>query len=163
LTNGGDNILRIQLFYLMFAQAGARFSLGALRRRNKPSSGKKGIAGEMSAVLHNAAVLAAVVQLAFLYFTAGMYRVIGSYWQEGTALYYAMRVQEFYWPGISEWIWKSEFLLVFLSYATVIFQVAFPFLLLNRATKLIAVGSAILFHGGIALFMGLTGFSWIMI
>ncbi|GAA5347145.1 putative DCC family thiol-disulfide oxidoreductase YuxK [Planifilum fimeticola] len=163
LTNGGDNILRIQLFYLMFAQVGARFSLDALRRRNMPSSGEKGIAGEMSAVLHNAAVLAAVVQLAFLYFTAGMYKVMGSYWQEGTALYYAMRVQEFYWPGISEWIWKSEFLLVFLSYATVIFQVAFPFLLLNRVTKLIAVGSAILFHGGIALFMGLTGFSWIMI
>ena len=44
-----------------------------------------------------------------------------------------------------------------------IFQVSFPFLLLNRITKLIAVGSAVLFHGGIALFMGLIGFSWIMI
>src|SRR5690606_40323374 len=76
---------------------------------------------------------------------------------------YATRVQEFHWPGISEWLWESEFLLVLLSYATVIFQVSFPFLLLNRITKLIAVGCAVLFHGGIALFMGLIGFSWIMI
>ena len=92
-----------------------------------------------------------------------MYKVMGAYWQEGTALYYATRVQEFHWPGISEWLWESEFLLVLLSYATVIFQVSFPFLLLNRITKLIAVGCAVLFHGGIALFMGLIGFSWIMI
>ena len=163
LTNGGDNILRLQLFYLMFAHAGAHFSVDALRRRKKGSSGDQGIFGDLRALLHNAAVLAAVVQLALLYFTAGMYKVMGSYWQEGTALYYAMRVQEFHWPGISERIWESEFLLVFLSYATVIFQVAFPFLLLNRITKRIAVGSAILFHAGIALFMGLIGFSWIMI
>lgn len=163
LTNGGDNILRIQLFYLLFAQTGARFSLDALRRRKTSSPGKKSVAREMSAVLHNAAVLAAVLQLALLYFTAGMYKVMGAYWQEGTALYYATRVQEFHWPGISEWLWESEFLLVLLSYATVIFQVSFPFLLLNRITKLIAVGCAVLFHGGIALFMGLIGFSWIMI
>ena len=33
LTNGGDNILRLQLFYLMFAHAGAHFSVDALRRK----------------------------------------------------------------------------------------------------------------------------------
>ena len=60
-----------------------------------------------------------------------MYKVMGAYWQEGTALYYATRVQEFHWPGISEWLGESEFLLVLLSYATVFFQVSFPFLLLN--------------------------------
>ena len=41
LTNGGDNILRIQLFYLLFAQTGARFSLDALRRRKTSSPGKE--------------------------------------------------------------------------------------------------------------------------
>src|SRR5690606_202147 len=86
-------------------------------------------------ILHNAAVCAIAIQLIIVYFTSGIYKVMGSMWQEGTAVYYAMRVQDYIWPGVSEWIWQSETLVVFLTYSSVLFQVAFPFFLLNRYTK----------------------------
>ncbi|PTX60798.1 putative DCC family thiol-disulfide oxidoreductase YuxK [Melghirimyces profundicolus] len=159
VTNGGDNILRIQLFYLMFAQAGARFSLDRVFRKNK----KPGRAEPCLSILHNAAVVAVILQLLFMYFTSGIYKVMGSMWQEGTAVYYAMRVQDYVWPGVSEWIWSSEARIVFLTYSSVLFQVAFPFLLLNRYTKYLAVAGAFAFHTGVGLMMNLALFSWYMI
>ncbi|MBN2910419.1 DUF393 domain-containing protein [Polycladomyces sp. WAk] len=163
ITNGGDNVLRLDLFYLMLANTGAWFSWDARRRRKRLDQTTCSLPRQMFAVLHNAAVLAVMIQLAMVYFTSGMYKVMGSMWQHGTAIYYATRVNEFYWPGYSEWIWKYDIVVVLLSYSTVLFQVAFPFLLLNRYTKYAAVAFAISMHIGIALFMGLIEFSWVMI
>lgn len=163
ITNGGDNVLRLDLFYLMFANTGAYFSWDAKRQHRRPDETEPSLLRQMLSALHNAAVLAVMIQLAMVYFTAGMYKVMGSMWQDGTAIYYATRVNEFYWPGYSEWIWKYDTVVVLLSYATVLFQVSFPFLLLNRYTKYAAVSFAITMHIGIALFMGLVEFSGVMI
>ncbi|GGE26428.1 hypothetical protein GCM10011571_30780 [Marinithermofilum abyssi] len=165
ITNGGDNIVRLQLLYLLFADLGARFSVDRWRKRRRqtaPSPWLEKIR-PYAAVLHNAAVAMAIVQVMLMYFTAGLYKVMGSMWQNGTAIYYAMRVQEFAWPGYSEKLWASETLVVLLTYTSVLFQVAFPFLLLNRYTKYAAVCGAILFHLGIGVFMNLALFSWFMI
>lgn len=159
VTNGGDNIIRLQLFYLIFAQAGTYFSLD---RRWIEKRGKRRLDVYLS-ILHNAAVCAIAIQLIIVYFTSGIYKVMGSMWQEGTAVYYAMRVQDYIWPGVSEWIWQSETLVVFLTYSSVLFQVAFPFLLLNRYTKYLAVAGALAFHTSVGLMMNLALFSWYMI
>lgn len=165
VPNGGDNLIRIQLFFLMFTQAGARLSVDAwLRRRKpKPSSSLRRIARPYCALFHNLAIIAMVGQLLLLYFTSGIYKVMGSMWQEGTAVYYAMRVQDYVWPGISELIWASEGGIVFLTYSSVLFQIAFPFLLLNRWSKYVAILGAFFFHTGVGLMMNLVLFSWYMI
>ncbi|PTM56496.1 DCC1-like thiol-disulfide oxidoreductase family protein [Desmospora activa] len=165
VPNGGDNLIRIQLFFLMFTQAGARLSVDAwLRRRSgKPPSPLSRMLRPYGALFHNLAVVAMVGQLLFLYFTAGIYKVMGSMWQEGTAVYYAMRVQDFVWPGVSKVIWASEGGIVFLTYSSVLFQIAFPFLLLNRWSKYAAILGALLFHAGVGLMMNLVLFSWYMI
>ena len=162
ITNGGDNLVRIQLFYMMFTQAGAAFSLDRWLKKRK--QGKiRGRLAPYGAVLHNVAAAAIIIQLVFLYFTSGIYKVMGSMWQEGTAVYYAMRVQDYVWPKVSPWFWQSETIIVFLSYASVLFQVSFPFLLLNRFTKYLALLGAFTFHTGVGLMMNLALFSWYMI
>lgn len=162
ITNGGDNLVRIQLFYMMFTQAGAAFSLDRWLKKRK--QGKiRGWLAPYGAVLHNVAAAAIIIQLVFLYFTSGIYKVMGSMWQEGTAVYYAMRVQDYVWPKVSPWFWQSETIIVFLSYASVLFQVSFPFLLLNRFTKYLALLGAFTFHTGVGLMMNLALFSWYMI
>ncbi|OYD06939.1 DCC1-like thiol-disulfide oxidoreductase family protein [Paludifilum halophilum] len=161
ITNGGDNLVRIVLFFLLFANAGARLSLD--RRRRKPPLTGESTLRPFAAVLHNFAVFAIILQLLLLYFNAGIYKVMGSMWQGGTAVYYAMRVQDYFWPGISDRLWQSESLVVFLTYSSVLFQIAFPFLLLNRYTKYAAVIAAFLFHTGVGLMMNLALFSWYMI
>jgi uncharacterized membrane protein YphA (DoxX/SURF4 family) len=168
ITHGGDNVLRLMFVYLMFANVGARFSVDAwLRKRRK----RKLFANlrdnqtlrDFIAIIHNFAWLACILQLAFMYFTSGTYKVMGDLWQNGTALYYASRVQEFYTPGLSELLWKYEPILILATYVSTIFQVAFPFLLLNRYTKYVAVFGACMLHIGIAISMGLVDFSWVMV
>ncbi|SEM90776.1 HTTM domain-containing protein [Lihuaxuella thermophila] len=164
IVHGGDTVLRLQLTYLLFAHVGAHFSLDALRRKKKGDSGNRDrLWHDLAAAVHNFAWLAAVIQLAFIYFAAGTYKIQGSMWRDGTALYYASRVQDFYTPGLGEWLWQHDVVVVLLTHLTVLYQVAFPFLLLNRYTKYLALLTAFLFHAGIAVFMGLIDFSWIMI
>ena len=151
ILDGGDNILRIVVFYAIFAD------LTPPRQQN----------GRQSACLcgfvHNLAILAVVVQLCLVYFSTGAYKIMGEMWQSGTALYYVSRVQWFTWPGVSSVIYESAYVVVVLTYLTVLFEIAFPFLLLNRFTRWSAIAFGVCFHLGIGLLMGLVTFSWIML
>lgn len=168
ITHGGDNVLRLLFIYLIFANVSAYFSVDAWwrKRRKRKLFAKirdnQGIR-DFAAIIHNFAWITCVIQLIFMYFASGSYKIMGELWQNGTALYYASRVQEFYTPGLTELLWKFEPALIFATYATTIFQAAFPFLLLNRYTKYFAILSACTLHIGIAISMGLIDFSWVMV
>ena len=109
-------------------------------------------------------MLAFALQICLVYGIAGLTKVQGETWRNGTALYYALRAGEFTWPGHSELIFHNGFLLTFLAYATVAFQVSFPFLLfMNARTRTLAVLAGLTFHLGIALFMGLVTFATFLI
>ena len=143
ILDGGDNILRLVVFYWCFAS-------------NNPR-------GVLSRSCHNLALLAVVVQTCLLYFFAGFYKLSGAMWQSGVAVYYAMRTQWFTWPGVSDVVYGNEYIVVGATYATVVFELAFPFLLVNRYTKWIALAAGVAFHVGTAVFMGLVGFAWSML
>ncbi|QKG83394.1 HTTM domain-containing protein [Kroppenstedtia pulmonis] len=161
ITNAGDNIVRLEWFFLLFTHSGAYFSWDRYRRQALPQTNNW--LQPFAAVLHNFALLAMILQLLWMYFSAGIYKTMGSLWQAGTAVYYVMRVQDYMWPGVNPILWESDWIIVILTYTTVLFQLAFPFLLLNRYSKYVAVTGAILFHTGIGLIMNLFLFSWYMI
>lgn len=172
ITHGGDNIIRLLLLYLVFARVGAYFSVDAYLKKRKAKKASKHLFSiikenatirDVKAVVHNFAWFACIIQIAFLYFSSGTYKITGDMWQSGTALYYASRVQDFYTPYLSDLLWMFEPITVGMTYFTVIFQVSFPFLILNRYTKYFAIFCACSLHFGIATFMGLADFSWIMI
>ncbi|MGK3997027.1 HTTM domain-containing protein [Sorangium sp. So ce1024] len=162
LLDGGDNVVRLALLYGVFAELGAHFSLDADRLRAQRERG--GDLQRIKAMMHNAAILACAVQVCLVYGVAGLYKVQGELWQNGTALYYITRVGEFTWPGHSEGLYRSVPLVTALTYATVAFQLGFPFLFaLNRHTRRLALAGALLFHAGIAIMMGLVTFAAFMI
>lgn len=161
LLDGGDNLMIIALAYFMVVDSGARLSLDAPRRA--ASAARAGAMSRVTTILHNAALLAIITQLCVVYLTSALYKVQGGLWQNGTALYYIMRVQDFTLPGVSEHVYRSALLVTVGTYGTVLFQLAFPFLLFNRWTRLLAFAGAVAMHAGIALLMGLITFSWVMI
>ncbi|WP_437586173.1 HTTM domain-containing protein [Sorangium sp. So ce1000] len=162
LLDGGDNIVRLALLYGIFAELGAYFSLDADRLRAQRERG--GDLARIKGMLHNAAILACAVQVCLVYGVAGLYKVQGELWQNGTALYYITRVGEFTWPGHSAILSRSVAVVTALTYATVAFQLSFPFLfVLNRHTRRLALAGALLFHSGIAIMMGLGTFAAFMI
>ncbi|MEZ4360995.1 MAG: HTTM domain-containing protein [Kofleriaceae bacterium] len=161
IWDGGDNILRIVLIFATFADLGAHFSLDARRREKLPPAALT--EPRAAALFHNAALLAIAIQLCLLYGIAGLSKVQGETWRDGTALYYALRGGQYTWPGFSELVYQNVYLVVLFSYITVAFQIAFTFFFfMNRITRRLVLFMSIMFHLGIMSFMGLVTFSSFM-
>lgn len=161
LWDGGDNLMQIVLIYALFAEVGAHFSFDAARRaaRGEPGEPTGGWA-----IAHNAALMAIAFQVCLVYGVAGLSKVRGEVWQNGTALYYALRSPDYRLPGVSRLLYENGVILTLLAYATVAFQVAFPFLVFaHRHTRTVAVLIGISFHLAIGSVMGLVTFALFLI
>ncbi|MFC8273886.1 HTTM domain-containing protein [Streptomyces sp. NPDC057271] len=113
---------------------------------------------------HNATLVVIMAEVCLIYATAGWYKIQGSRWQDGTALYYPLQLDYFTpWPALSDLLGSSGVLVLVLTYGTVLIQVAFPFALLNRKAKNVLLIAMILEHAGIAVLLGLPLFSLAMI
>ncbi|GAA3393574.1 HTTM domain-containing protein [Streptomyces roseoviridis] len=113
---------------------------------------------------HNATLVVIMAEVCLIYATAGWYKVQGSRWQDGTALYYPLQLDYFSpWPALSDLLGASGLIVLLLTYGTVMVQVAFPFTLFNRKVKNVLLAAMMLEHAGIAVLLGLPFFSLAMI
>lgn len=132
--------------------------------RNAPRSELRTLLDVIANLAHNATLFVIMAEVCLIYATAGWYKIQGSRWQDGTALYYPLKLDYFTpWPSLSGLLASSGVMVMVLSYATVIVQVAFPFTLFNRRVKNVLLGAMICEHLGIALLLGLPFFSMAMI
>ncbi|MEV6588245.1 HTTM domain-containing protein [Streptomyces acidicola] len=162
LMDGGDNLMQLVIPMLLLTRCYDHFSLRSplgqrVTQRIPEAVRATGIP------LHNLGVTAIAVQMCLVYMVSGLYKVQGQSWQDGTALFYIMRVPEFEFPGVSELVYNNELLVYIGTYATVIFLVYFPMGVLVPALRPWAAAASICFHVSIGFFMGLTGFALTMI
>ncbi|GAA2728299.1 HTTM domain-containing protein [Streptomyces nogalater] len=138
-------------------------SAGWLVRRGAPGEPRTALtmAGN---VVHAGAMLVIAVQICLIYSSSGWYKIQGSLWQDGTALYYALHIGNVTpWPALSGAVASSSLVVLLLSYGTVIAEVAFPFLLFDRRTRTAIVTVMMAMHAGIGTLLGLPFFSMAMI
>ncbi|MFJ4591516.1 MULTISPECIES: HTTM domain-containing protein [unclassified Kitasatospora] len=148
------------LFWGLWAVAGLWWTLGRLRPDGEP----RAVLDALANMVHNCAMLVIAVEVVLIYATAGWYKVQGSRWQDGTALYYPLHLDYFTpWPWLSGLVGSALLPVFLISYGTVVVQVAFPFTLLNRRVKNVLLAVLLAEHLGIALLLGLPVFSLAMI
>jgi len=145
ITDGGDNITRIVLIYMLFL----------LPHRNRVSAGK------LRVWLHNIAVLAIFMQIIVMYTSSGFAKAMGEMWQQGVAMYYITQVQWFTLPGIHQ-LFMNPLIVTVTTYVPMFYQLLFPIATISRL-KIPWILLGICFHLGIMILMGLITFSWIMI
>ncbi|MCE7083178.1 HTTM domain-containing protein [Streptomyces sp. ST2-7A] len=181
MTDGGDNLILLMSVYLAFTACGRRWSLDARRARSRSATGPgpgtrpSSTAGDelrsrlrdarvsVVTVLHNCGMFVIAAQVCFLYGSAGLYKVQGVTWGNGTALHYALNLHLFQpWPALSRMVDSHEVLITAVCYLTVLLQVAFPFVLFGRLKYPVLV-MMLGMHVGIAVLMGLPLFSAAMI
>jgi hypothetical protein len=177
MTDGGDNLILLMSLYLVLTACGRRWSLDARRKRRKaaraagpPDRVKSPTAQQFRAardtlttVVHNCGVFVIAAQVCFLYGSAGLYKVQGSYWADGTALHYVLHLELFRpWPALSHFLDQYPLAIAALGYLTVLTQVAFPFVLFGRL-KYPVLALLLGMHAGIAVLLGLPVFSGAMI
>lgn len=150
-----DNIVRILLLYLCFADLSGRWSLDERRRRRRSRAPTL-----MGTLLHNLAVVAVGAQLCLVYVASAMYKIQGDAWQEGTAIYYPLQIDVYRpWPALADLLTANSLVLLAATYFTVFIQLFFPFLLLRRSTRIFALVGVTAMHLGIAVVMGMPFFS----
>jgi predicted DCC family thiol-disulfide oxidoreductase YuxK len=187
LTDGADNVIMLMAIYLLFTACGEHFSLDSRRARLQAASGGGDREQEqeqeqerqpqaawraelaltrrqMATVVHNGAVLVIAAQVCVIYGTAGLLKVQGSMWQNGSALGYVLRLHWFQpWPGLSGWLAGHALLLALAGYATVFLQIGFPFMVFSPRLKYPALAALVMMHVSIAVLLGLPFFSAAMI
>ncbi|MFJ6739151.1 HTTM domain-containing protein [Streptomyces sp. NPDC091279] len=115
-------------------------------------------------VAHNGALLVIMAEACLIYATAGWYKIQGTRWQDGTAVYYPLHLDYFSpWPALADLLAGSGTVVMLVTYGTVIVQVAFPFTLFNRRVKNVLLALMMVEHAVIAVVLGLPFFSLAMI
>ena len=148
------------VFWAFWLVSGLWWYLG----RRDPDGEPRALLDTLGDMLHNCAMLVVAVEVCFIYATAGWYKIQGSLWQGGTALYFPLHLDYFDpWPGLSHLLSAHPLPVFVLTYGTVIVQVAFPFLVFNRRIKNVLLVLMIIEHAGIAVTLGLPFFSLAMI
>lgn len=145
LYDGGDDITRLVLFYMLFL----------LPHRATFSS------GELRVWFHNIAILAITLQLVIMYTISGFAKAHGEMWQEGIAMYSLSQVQWYSLPDAYK-LFMNPLIVTLATYVSMFYQLLFPVAIISRL-KLPWILLGILFHLSIAVLMGLIPFSMVMI
>jgi hypothetical protein len=139
VLDGGDVLLRALLFWGMFLPLGARFSLDALRR------GGLGPPPRLASV----ATAALTLQVCFVYWFSALLKTDPSWRTEGTAIYYALSIDQFA-TRLGRHLLDYPDLLRALTFATLWMEALGPALLFvpwaRGPVRLFAVASFLLFH-----------------
>ncbi|MEV7425415.1 HTTM domain-containing protein [Streptomyces sp. NPDC091212] len=132
--------------------------------RYAPDGETRSLLDIVANLVHNAGLVVIMAEVCLVYATAGWYKIQGSRWQDGTALYYPLHLDYFSpWPFLSDLLASNALMVLVLTYGTVLVQVAFPFTLFNRRVKNVLLVAMMLEHAGIAVLLGLPFFSLAMI
>ncbi|SJM67456.1 HTTM domain-containing protein [Gulosibacter sp. 10] len=165
LGDQGDNMFRIALLFMLFADCAGRWSLDARRRA------KKGIVEDPASswtqiknAAHNLVLVILTAQVSFVYVSGALYKAGGDPWSGGYAVYNPLMTDRFgTWPWLSELATTWGPMVTAATWGSIIMQLAFPFMLLTRFTRIIGLATILSFHIAIAVLMGLPWFSLAMI
>jgi hypothetical protein len=156
VLQGGDLLFRTMLFWSIFLPLGARCSVDALRRgSSEPLPGR----------VASPCTLALILQVCFVYWFSAALKSDPVWRQEGTALYYALSIDQTV-TRAGQYLLGFPRLLWFLTFATVWFEALGPVLLFcpvsNGPVRTAVVVLFLLFHlVGLNLFMALGPFPYI--
>lgn len=148
------------LLWAVWLGLGVWWAVGRLARTDQPRI----LLDVIGNIVHNGALLVIMAEACLIYATAGWYKIQGSRWQDGTAVYYPLHLDYFSpWPALADALAASAVMVLLVTYGTVAVQVAFPFTLFNRRVKNVLLVAMMTEHAVIAVVLGLPFFSLAMI
>lgn len=118
----------------------------------------------ISNAAHNTGLVLSCFQIIVVYSTSGGWKLLGEEWLDGTALFYALRIDNFMlYPALNELLWQLTQLIQVATFISLWVQTLFVVFILWRPTRIFVLVSLIFMHLGIGLLLGLWIFSLVMI
>jgi hypothetical protein len=156
--SGLDTILAMLLFYLCFAPGGAAFSVDrAFRRQDLPPH----------TWTANLVLRMIQVHMCIVYLSAGLSKLQGSQWWDGTAVWNSMAMYEFSVVDVTRLGYLGDTVCLAISNAgvllTLALEIGFVFLIWNPAMRPAVLALAVVVHAGIGALMGMAAFGAAML
>jgi Vitamin K-dependent gamma-carboxylase len=139
LTDTGEVIRYLLLLYVMIGSTGAAWSVDAWRTRT---------ADRRPGYVSPWPVRLMFLQLVIIYFATGVFKISGEAWFEGTSLYRVLAcvsLTRFDFASLHLPYWSLQLG----TWVVLIWEVTFPFMVLFRWTRIIALLLGAIFHIGI--------------
>jgi hypothetical protein len=156
LVTGGEKMILATFPYMLLLDSAARFSVDAWRR---PGNSGAPLPGPFTALIHNTGVLCIMLQVSIAYGIAGLMKLGGEGWRNGSAVSQVLQTPEFAWPGVTDLLLTLDPISRLLTYGTLAFELTLPILIWSRRTRWIAQLGAAALHVAIGALMGLTLFA----
>lgn len=154
ILNSADLLLRLFLFYMVFAPCANKFSLDSYFAKKKGLRLKENVSAWTLRLIQ--------LQISFVYISTFVAKSKGALWLDGSAVYYATRLEDltrFYFPIILD----TYFTIKVLTWSTLLIEFSLGFLVwIKEFTKPIII-LGILFHLGIEWTMSIPTFELLMI
>lgn len=158
LIDGEDTVFRIFAFLLAFSPCGCRWSVDSWLYRRR--SGCEVPLAEGSAW----ALRLMQIQMTIIYVSTAWEKLNGNAWLDGTALYYASRLDDVFGRGpVPDFLFNNLTALKWMTWSVLAVEVLLPIGLWIRETRRAAIVVGIVLHLSIEWMMNLFLFEWIMI
>lgn len=154
LFDGGDAFGRIVTVVMVLVVTNAYLAPGAARRRIRLARERD---PSWRRVLHNAAVVMVVFQLAVVYLSAAVFKLMDGAWRSGTALHQIAQLEDYRFVTWEPAV-RNALLVGVLTYGAMALEMGFVGTLWRRS-RLIVVASLAAMHLVLAVVMGLVGFA----
>lgn len=155
ILNSADLVLRNFLFFMFFAPAGDMYSF------DRWIKVKLGWAPSQEPALRRPWALRLMqIQFSFIYIATVLFKMKGTYWADGTAIYIATRLDEFFRMELP--ILNSMFIIKLMTWGTLIVEMALGTLIWIRELRYWVLLAGVGLHLGIELTMSIPLFEWIM-
>lgn len=155
---GLDQINAMLAMYLIVGPSGARYSLDrwfARRHRSATLEAPPSIGANISTRLIQ-------LHMCVIYFFAGISKLQGPSWWDGSALWGAVGNYEYQSIDMT-WMASWPLLISSMTHITVLWELSYPALVWPRLTRPLVIFVAVPLHMGIALFLGMPTFGLIML
>jgi hypothetical protein len=155
ILNSGDIVLRNILFFMMFSAAGRAYSLD--RWIQAVRFGKSA-----TPVMERPWALRLIqIQFCVIYIATVLFKIKGSHWVDGTAVYIATRLDEFVRVPVP--LLNNLALIKVMTWSTLVVELAMGTLVWFKDLRYWVLLAGIGLHLGIELVMSIPMFEWVMI
>ena len=156
IGNSGDGLLRNLAFYCALAPSGVSLSLDRFRTARKAFWDFPERAPWPLRLIQ--------IQLSVGYLSAVWHKVQGESWRDGTAVAYALRMQDYSRFAVPDFVTQSILVTEVLTFGTLALELALGILVWNRAARPWVMAAGVLMHLTIeyALVVGFFGFAMLV-
>ena len=156
ILNGGDNLLKFIMLYMVFINSYEYFSIKSQYFENSELS-------KFNIFISNLGGYAICIHLCMAYFISAIHKIHSGVWFNGVATYHIMSLERFKGTSYNLDLAKNAPFVLISTYGTVLIELFYPAFIWFDKTRNIMIILAIILHVSIYIFMMIYDFQLVFI